>query len=82
MITSAAAAGAADRDIQRQSRHKSAAVMQRYIRPRQRLPRTTSRTPSGCDEQRLTGTGAKCLSAFWRSRFWFLLSSRSFWLSC
>ncbi len=33
MITSAAAAGAADRDIQRQSRHKSAAVMQRYIRP-------------------------------------------------
>jgi hypothetical protein len=32
MITSAAAAGAPDRDIQRQSRHKSAAVMQRYIR--------------------------------------------------
>jgi integrase len=32
MITSAAA-GAADRDIQRQSRHKSQAMMQRYIRP-------------------------------------------------
>jgi integrase len=32
MITSAAA-GALDRDIQRHSRHKSQAVMQRYIRP-------------------------------------------------
>lgn len=33
MITSAAAASVPDRDIQRQSRHKSTAVMHRYIRP-------------------------------------------------